>query len=67
MKLRIRKAKELLAAGANTVTEIASLVGVGDVYYFSKLFKRAEGVSPTEYRKSAADGRDVKTKDPEDI
>ena len=54
MRLRIKKAKELLEAGTNTVTEIASLIGVGDVYYFSKLFKRAEGVSPTEYRKSAA-------------
>ena len=51
MRMRIRKAKELLETGTNTVTEIASLVGVNDVYYFSKLFKRAEGISPTEYRK----------------
>ncbi len=54
MRLRIEKAKELLEAGTNTVTEIASMVGVGDVYYFSKLFKRAEGVSPTAYRKTAS-------------
>ena len=53
MRMRIKKAKELLASGTNTVTEIASLVGVNDVFYFSKLFKRAEGISPTEYRKRA--------------
>ena len=45
MNLRIGKAKELLSSTTGTVTEIASLVGVGDVYYFSKLFKRAEGDS----------------------
>ena len=67
LSLRIKKAKELLAATANTVTEIASLVGVGDVYYFSKLFKRAEGVSPTEYRKSAAGQTEKESGDPEDI
>ena len=66
MRLRIRKAKELLEAGTNTVTEIASLIGVGDVYYFSKLFKRAEGVSPTEYRKTAAAAKDAAAA-PEDI
>ena len=66
MGLRIRKAKELLRSGTNTVTEIASLIGVGDVYYFSKLFKRAEGVSPTEYRKAAASEQDAPT-DPEEI
>ncbi len=52
MKLRMKAAKDLLSSGTNTVTEIASLVGVSDVYYFSKLFKRTEGISPTEYRKN---------------
>jgi len=56
MKFRIKKAKELLENSAYTVTEIASLVGVNDVYYFSKLFKKAEGISPTEYRKKAQGG-----------
>lgn len=53
MRLRIKKAKELLETTSYTVTETASLVGVSDVYYFSKLFKKAEGISPTEYRKAA--------------
>ncbi len=55
LRLRIGKAKELLASTSYTVTEIASFVGVNDVYYFSKLFKRSEGISPTEYRKAIKD------------
>lgn len=51
MRLRIGKAKELLSSSGATVTEIASHIGVGDVYYFSKMFKKSEGISPTEYRK----------------
>ena len=56
MRLRIKRAKELLMTSSYTVTEIASLVGVGDVYYFSKLFKKFEGVSPTEYRRETGGG-----------
>ena len=67
MKLRIKKAKELLGTETNTVTEIASLVGVSDVYYFSKLFKRAEGVSPTEYRKSLTEESEDSTGRPDEI
>lgn len=51
MKYRVEKACELLRGDRHTVTEIASLVGVSDVYYFSKLFKKNVGQSPTEYRK----------------
>ncbi|MBQ7714522.1 MAG: helix-turn-helix domain-containing protein [Clostridia bacterium] len=56
LRFRIGKAKELLASTKYTVTEVASFVGVNDVYYFSKLFKRSEGITPTEYRKAISDG-----------
>lgn len=52
MKYRVEKAAGLLREDKHTVTEIASLVGVSDVYYFSKLFKKNVGQSPTEYKKS---------------
>ena len=51
MKCRVDNARRMLENGENTVTEIAASVGVRDVYYFSKLFKKLTGMSPTEYRK----------------
>lgn len=51
MQFRVGKACELLRSTDKTVTEIASLVGVGDVFYFSKLFKQLTGLSPSEYRR----------------
>ena len=49
-KLRIEKAKELLAQSDLTVSKISEAVGVGDPQYFSKLFHEAEGMTPLQYR-----------------
>lgn len=48
--LRIEKAKELLMDPKYKTYEIAELVGIPDAHYFSRLFKKYEGLSPTEYR-----------------
>ncbi len=48
--LRMNKAAELLKDDRLTVAEVGYQVGVGDPYYFSKLFKSFFGVSPTKYR-----------------
>ncbi len=48
---RIQKAKELLADERLSVEQIASLVGYNDYYYFTKVFKRTTGISPSKYRK----------------
>ena len=50
--LRIGKAKELLAATDMRSSEIALAVGYNDAHYFSYLFKKQTGVTPSEYRKS---------------
>ncbi len=50
-KVRIDRAKELLVAGRHTVTEISALCGFENVYYFSSVFKKTEGVSPSEHTK----------------
>ncbi|MED4958592.1 AraC family transcriptional regulator [Paenibacillus macerans] len=50
MKVRIEKAKELLA-GPLTVDQIAASVGFNDALYFSRQFKKATGLPPSEYRK----------------
>lgn len=47
---RINKAKQLMKENPDLmVKELASLVGINDQYYFSKLFKKETGKSPTEY------------------
>lgn len=33
------------------VTEISNIVGYDNPLYFSRIFKRMKGLSPTEYRK----------------
>lgn len=49
-KLRIEKAKELLKDIRNKLYDICYAVGYSDPSYFSKLFRKYTGLSPTEYR-----------------
>lgn len=49
-ELRIEKAKELLADVTVNVKEIGQKVGYRDSSYFTKVFKRIVGVTPSEYR-----------------
>lgn len=49
--LRIKKAKELLRDNSISIKEICFSVGYNDPNYFSKVFKKYEGRSPTEFRK----------------
>lgn len=48
--IRIRKAKDLLRDGYS-VTEAAEKVGFNDIFYFSKCFKKHEGITPSQYVK----------------
>lgn len=50
--VRLKAACRMLAETSLSVTEIAEAVGFGDVYYFSRIFKRERGISPVEYRRS---------------
>ena len=50
--LRIAKAKELLRATALRSSQIATQVGYNDPHYFSYLFKKSIGQTPSEYRKA---------------
>lgn len=49
--MRITKAKQLLRFTDMTVDEIGDAVGMGDANYFSRMFRKVEGISPREYRK----------------
>ena len=48
-EVKIEEAKSLLLKDNNRIYEVSSMLGYDDPYYFSKVFKRVEGVSPTEY------------------
>lgn len=49
---RIEKAKTLLAGSELSLKEITFKVGYHDPNYFSKVFKKVEGISPSDYRKT---------------
>lgn len=49
---RLQKAKELLADESLSIEEIAEQVGYSDYFYFTKVFKKNCGISPSKYRKN---------------
>ena len=55
-EMRIVRAKELLAESALPVTAIAGQVGFSSFSHFSLLFRRAVGLSPSDYRRSGGVG-----------
>ena len=53
---RVQKAIFLLNSTELPIHAIAERVGILDENYFSRLFKKVQGLSPREYRKSLASG-----------
>lgn len=51
---RIAEAKRLLLTTERSVSEIAELTGYSTPTYFGVVFRRCEGISPSEYRLSKA-------------
>lgn len=49
---RIQKAKELLEDETLSIEQIAEQTGYNDYYYFTKVFKKTLGISPSKYRKN---------------
>ena len=50
--LKLEKAKNMLINSNYNINEIASSVGFDDAYYFSRIFKKEFGISPSEYKKN---------------
>ena len=50
-KLRINKAKKMIAEGNNNIKEIVNQVGFNNYNYFFKVFKDLEGITPSEYER----------------
>lgn len=49
---RIQKAKELLADSRLSIDMVAEQAGYHDYFYFTKVFKKTVGISPSKYRKN---------------
>ena len=52
--IRMREASKMLRETDAPLKEIAARCGYPDYYYFSRIFKSYFGISPTEYRETAA-------------
>ncbi len=50
--IKIRHACELLDTTEMKINQICCKVGIDDSYYFSRLFKKTVGISPSQYRES---------------
>ena len=50
---RINRAKKLLREHRLTISEVTDQVGFADHKYFREVFKKATGMTPSEYAKSA--------------
>ena len=48
--LRLEKAKNLLVYSNYSIAKISEACGFSDPYYFSRLFKKTVGISPSEYK-----------------
>lgn len=51
LELRVTEAQRLMLESSAALTEIAELVGFADYNYFSRVFKKRTGYTPTAYRK----------------
>ena len=53
--LRMNKAKEYLRCTSMRSSEIAGEIGYKDAHYFSYLFKKTQGMTPSDYRQARED------------
>lgn len=54
-RIRIEKAKELLRNTDKKMYQVSKSVGYDNVKYFFRIFKKIEGITPEQYRKSKAE------------
>jgi len=50
--IRIERAKRLLLLHGAPVKEVSAAVGFGDEFYFSRIFRRIVGITPSRYGQS---------------
>ncbi len=65
LTIRVNNAASLLETTDYSMAEIAAIVGYEDPLYFSRVFRKIKGMSPTEYRKLLNAHRDPATTEEE--
>ena len=50
LSIRITHAKQLLRFSDKSIEQVGLECGISPLYYFSRMFKQTEGISPSEYR-----------------
>ena len=56
--LRIEKARDLLASSHYRIYEVAEAVGYPNVKYFTRVFRKSTGLSPSEFREKLGIGHE---------
>lgn len=51
LKVKLVKAKKMLQDSSNSVADVADICGFYDANYFSRVFKKEFGMSPTQFQK----------------
>ena len=57
ISLKLEEAQKMITEASLNFTEIADALGFTSVHYFSKLFKKKTGLTPTEYSKTVGKRR----------
>jgi len=65
LTIRVNNAASLLETTDYSMAEISAIVGYEDPLYFSRVFRKIKGMSPTEYRKLLNAHRDPATAEEE--
>lgn len=50
-RIRLDRARDLLDSTTMSIAEVAAMVGYSNPLYFSRIFRKGTGLSPTEYKK----------------
>jgi YesN/AraC family two-component response regulator len=51
-RMKIETAKQMIREGKYNFTQLSEYLGYSSVCYFSRMFKKATGMSPSEYSSS---------------
>lgn len=57
--MKVNAAKEYLQRSNNSIEEISKILGFSDLYSFSKFFKKNVGISPSQFKSSYVDNRNI--------